>query len=444
GIPVEVMFQNRQVKITDKQIQDWIGPLGTQVYRIGAIPEEENEPNLITDPGFESNFSYGVPASCYARVGSDRGATAFLDSRTRVSGHHSLRMVTPAYQKGMGLSFFPISLNSGQSYQFSIYAKADTISWLPGKRPTFLKRLFKKNPVENRRFMIKIGNLADYSFTPSAEWIPYSFYFTVPENSHGQVKINPYLELAGQGTAWFDQMVITEDPVISYFIDPKNGRPQINISTGTPNAILRYNLEGGKPQSSDPKYIDPIAVNRTVSVAAGIFRHNFLLTWTVQTFKAHLAVGHTPVYEKKYAPKYSAGGSMGLVDGQSGTRNYSDGKWQGFNGQDLKVIIDLDSIQTVRKVSLGFLQDISAWIFMPLKVEVEGSTDGKNFKLIGSADNQLDEHSKGAIRKDFVVEFSDETVRYIRVKATNRRICPDWHSGKGKAAFIFVDEIVVE
>jgi hexosaminidase len=81
---------------------------------------------------------------------------------------------------------------------------------------------------------------------------------------------------------------------------------------------------------------------------------------------------------------------------------------------------------------------------MPLKVEVEGSSDGINYRPLGYTDNQVDEHAKGVIRKDFLVEFSPAQVRYIRVKATNRKICPDWHNGKGKAAFVFVDEIAVE
>lgn len=440
----EVMFENRRVTLADQRIADWIGPLGAQIYRIGPVAEDTKERNLISDPGFESNLSYGVPASCYARVGSDRGATAFLDSRTRVSGHQSLRLVTPEYRKGMGLSFFPVSLNSGQSYRFSIRAKADSTTWLPGKKPSFLQRLLGKNAPETRDFMVKIGNLADHSFTPVPEWLSYSFYFTVPVNSDGQVKVNPYLELTGQGTAWFDEMVLAADPVISYAVDREKRRSEITLSSGSPDVIIRYNPEGRKPRVSDPEYRTPVAADKTISMAAGIFRNDQLLSWTVQTFKVHLAVGHVPVYEKKYAVQYSAGGSLGLVDGQSGSRNYSDGKWQGFNGQDLAVVIDLDSIQSVRKVSLGFLQDIASWIFMPLKVEVEGSADGENYKLLGYSDNQVDEHARGSIRKDFVVEFGEEPLRFIRIKASNRKICPEWHNGKGKAAFIFADEISVE
>jgi hypothetical protein len=343
----------------------------------------------------------------------------------------------------MGLSFFPVSLNNGQSYRFSIYSMADTVSWLPGKKLTFIQRLFGQKNRETRDFRVKIGDLADHNFTPGQDWQSRTFYFTVPDNSDGQVKVNPYLELSGQGTAWFDQMVLTPDPVMKYAFDQNEIRPEITLQSGTPGATIRYNLEGRMPLVTDPEYGEPVPVRKTVAFAAGIFSDT-LLAWTLQTFKVHLAVGHRPVYENKYAPQYPAGGILGLVDGQSGTRNFSDGKWQGFNGQDLKVIIDLDSIQSVRRVSLGFLQDIASWIFMPLEVEVEGSTSGMAFEPIGTAVNQVDEHARGAIRKDFVVECDPVSVRYIRIKATNRKICPDWHNGKGKAAFIFADEISVE
>ena len=440
----EVVFENRNLKVEGNRIKDLIGPLGAQIYRLGAAEGFSKKKNLISDPGFESNLSYGVPASCYARVGDDRGATAFLDSRTKVSGRHSLRLITPTAKQGMGLSFFPASLNSGQSYRFSIFSKTDTLSRMPGKTLTFWQKLMGKKLIETRDFQVRIGDMVNRSFTPISEWMPYTFYFTVPENSSGQVKVNPYLELAGQGTAWFDDMTLTADPVISYRFNPEKRKPEFIMETGTPNAVIRYNVQGKKPQLSDPEYTGPVAVSKTTTVTAGIFCHNQLLAWTLQTFKVHLAVGHAPQYEKKYSPQYTAGGPSGLVDGQSGTRNYADGKWQGFNGKDLSAIIDLDSIETVRKVSLGFLQDIASWIFMPLKVEVEGSIDGKNFQLLGKVDNQVDERTRGSIRKDFNIEFNQQSIRYIRVRATNRKVCPDWHNGKGMAAYIFVDEISIE
>jgi hypothetical protein len=444
GGMAEVMFENRQVKVPDGLLSEPIGPLGVRIYRLGAVVPKAEAGNMLSDPGFESLLSYGVPAACYARVGSDPGSSAFLDPRTRVEGHTSLRLTTPQLDSGMGLSFFPVSLNSGQSYRFSIWSRALESSHMPAMKTGFFNRLFRKPQFDNREFLLEIADLVRKSFRPDEEWKPYTVYFRVPEDGSGQVKVNPYLELTGQGTAWFDRMNLTADPVLGYRINTRNRKPEIIISTVEENAEVRYNLEGRIPKVTDPEYRDPLVLKTTTTVAAGVFGEQGLLGWTMQSYRIHLAVGRSPAYEKKYYPKYSAGGDLGLVDGLSGSRNYLDGRWQGINGQDLRVIIDLDSVNKVNRVSLGCLQDISAWIFMPLRLEVEGSTDGRTFASLGVFENQTDERARGAIRKDFTVECGGAGVRYLRVRAVSRKICPAWHNGNGKPAFIFLDEITVE
>ena len=79
---------------------------GTRVYKIRHISLSVKDfkvhpKNELKDPSFENIAGTGVPASCYARVQEDKGATYFLDSRTSVLGEHSLRLTTP--EKGEGI-----------------------------------------------------------------------------------------------------------------------------------------------------------------------------------------------------------------------------------------------------------------------------------------------------------------------------------------------------
>ena len=34
--------------------------------------------------------------------------------------------------------------------------------------------------------------------------------------------------------------------------------------------------------------------------------------------------------------------------------------------------------------------------------------------------------------------------RYVKVKANNQRVCPEWHAGAGEKTWLFCDEIVIE
>lgn len=439
----EVLFENRMINISEGKLKDWIGPMGTQVYRLNGQFSKSDDSNLLRDPGFESTMSYGVPAACYARVGADRGSTAFLDTRVKKEGYQSLRMTTPADNLGMGLSFFPVNLNSGQSYSFRIWARADTASWLPVKR-TFWQRLLNRNKGGEKEFRVLIPGLADQSFGLTSAWQPASFYFTVPEQGSEQVKVNPYLELISQGTAWFDDMALREDPLIRFKLNSELRKFEVEIGTVSNGFIVRYNIEGEKPKESDPVYTGPFSLDKTSTVSAGLFDGEKLVTWASRTFRIHKAMGKEPEYRYPYAPRYNGGGAFALVDGVSGSRNYLDGRWQGLMGKDLDVKIDLGSVQPVSRVGVGCLQDISSWIFMPLKLAVEVSTDGVNYSLFGETANTVDPHKTGAIRQVMEVAGAALNTRYIRVRAENMRICPDWHNGKGQAAFIFVDEITVE
>jgi len=42
------------------------------------------------------------------------------------------------------------------------------------------------------------------------------------------------------------------------------------------------------------------------------------------------------------------------------------------------------------------------------------------------------------------VEFLLQKARFIKVNAANFGVCPLWHRGAGDAAWLFVDEVVVE
>ena len=40
-------------------------------------------------------------------------------------------------------------------------------------------------------------------------------------------------------------------------------------------------------------------------------------------------------------------------------------------------------------------------------------------------------------------DFGSRSARYVRLRATGVKTCPDWHPGAGGKAWIFVDELVV-
>jgi predicted alpha-1,2-mannosidase len=137
--------------------------------------------------------------------------------------------------------------------------------------------------------------------------------------------------------------------------------------------------------------------------------------------------------ESKYSSQYTGGGDFALIDGLRGTSNWSGGAWQGYQGKDLVAIVDLGSVQKVSKVGAGFLQDIGSWIWMPSRVEIETSVDGKTFGPPLVIANEVSDKQEGVVIRDLVKTIAPTEARYIRIRAVHLR--PE--------TWIFVDEILV-
>ncbi|MBT7598029.1 MAG: DUF4838 domain-containing protein [Gemmatimonadetes bacterium] len=157
----------------------------------------------------------------------------------------------------------------------------------------------------------------------------------------------------------------------------------------------------------------------------------------------HLAAGIEPTFSTPFSPKYPADGASTLTDGLRGPVDYRYG-WLGWEGQDMEAVIDLGSAKTVRRVSVDGLQDIGAWVFMPIGIDVEVSVDGDHFTQMGSASVATDERQAGVRTERFNLDMTPTTARYVKVLLRNRKACPPWHGGAGGKAWIFTDEIVIE
>ena len=132
------------------------------------------------------------------------------------------------------------------------------------------------------------------------------------------------------------------------------------------------------------------------------------------------------------------------MDGKIGSTGFKDGRWQGFLKKDCEVIIDLGTTRPIRQITSSFLQDYNAWIFLPEEVEYAFSINGKDFTDAVSIDYKSPDKEGALLRKEFTVKTGNQECRYVKVRAQNIGMCPEWHQGKGNAAWLFVDEVIVK
>lgn len=224
----------------------------------------------------------------------------------------------------------------------------------------------------------------------------------------------------------------------------EGGKLFAHLSTEAYKGEVYYTTDGSMPSLQSVRYTAPFPIESSMNLKAVTAVNGKIMSAVPaqQSFVIHKAIGQNVVYTKPVSRFYLADGPNSLTDGVRGTE--AVGKyWHGFSGRDLIATIDLGKETALQSISLGCLQAYRDWIMMPEWVKFEVSTDGKNFTTVGDVNNTVSQEERVSVIKDFTARFPEQKARYVRVTAKVLEALPKGHSGEGKPAWIFADEIMV-
>ena len=210
------------------------------------------------------------------------------------------------------------------------------------------------------------------------------------------------------------------------------------------NAEIRYTLDGTEPTANSTLYTGAIVLQKSAKIRAAAFRDGKRSSVTSQDISFNKATACPVELLQPTHKNYTYKGGATLTDGLLGDKGFGTGRWLGFSGNDLEAIIDLKQNTDVSSVSLNTCVDKGSWIFDARNIEVSVSADGKSFTKVASKSlPALEEQTPDNIYT-YELTFPQTTTRYVKVTATSEHNIPKWHGGKGKPAFLFVDEISVK
>ena len=222
---------------------------------------------------------------------------------------------------------------------------------------------------------------------------------------------------------------------------------EIKLSLDYENVTLHYTLDGSKPTENSPTYDHPILVNKSGEFKARAFHPTCQPSNIVSV--NYFKINKKPPIKnieliKQPSKKYPGTGSAGLVDLKKGSDNFRENKWMGFNGDNVEVLIEFKKTFSFEKITASILSNPSSWIFSPAGMEVFISVDGKDFYKIAEKEFGPPKENMPTGQLFFSVNFKNEKSRFLKVVIENIPTIPDWHPGKGKPAWLFIDEILIE
>ena len=219
-------------------------------------------------------------------------------------------------------------------------------------------------------------------------------------------------------------------------VENKEGNIYLKLECEVPNADIRYAL-GDTPIEKGEKYTAPIAIKATTTYKAAVFSANATNTITSGQITFHKAIGKPVSYSPLYHKSYQGQGEGTLTNVIRGTKNFHDGQWLGWLGDDVTLTLDLGETTQVSEVRIGAMDAQSSGIYFPERLTVALSADGKNYREVAAQEEPCTIKGKPSL-KDFVLKFAPQSTRYLQIQLKNVKTPP-----KGGDAWLFIDEILV-
>lgn len=209
-------------------------------------------------------------------------------------------------------------------------------------------------------------------------------------------------------------------------------------------AQLYYTLDDSEPTKNSKRYKKAIKVKTSSTFKVKAFKDGFQPSETVSTKLIQLGEGiEKALIRPAPSATYAGNGASTLTDQQAGSLNFRDGNWLGYNQGPIFITLDLGKNKSVNEVIVSTLTSAAAWIMPPTAIEVRGSLDGVHFTIDMEIDIPDFQQHDPSGKVYYNLALSGAKYRSIEIAIYPLTKLPNWHPGKGNAAWVFLDEIII-
>ncbi len=220
---------------------------------------------------------------------------------------------------------------------------------------------------------------------------------------------------------------------------------RLTAAAGIDGVGFRYTFNGPEPSINSAKFDNTLEIAHPTVLRVAPFRHGRRYGLSRQfNLVANKALGKQIKFAAPIDKHYDKAGEMALTDGISGSTDYNDGIWAGWQGVDLDAVLDLGKRTSFNTIAANFLQQSGSWIIQPSTVTFYVSNDGKDWTELKATRTNADPMNMDtAIRTIRFVSKRPLMARFVRLKAVQYGILPPEHNGAGGRSWIFADELII-
>jgi hypothetical protein len=228
---------------------------------------------------------------------------------------------------------------------------------------------------------------------------------------------------------------------------------KIQLTHPRQDVSIRYTLDGTEPDSiNSPVFNNNLIIKSNSTIKAKAYKKGWLSSG-VSTF-GFLKTSIKPdrikiMFESDQYHK--AMGANSLIDGQLGDFDTNNSNWLGYQGNNLEVLLEFNTVKKIQNIALNTLISPNGfdnrfpygYSFPPTSIQVFAGTDKDNLKLIGTMNPVMPNKTSVQEIKSIYTTFKPQSVSYIKIIAKPLKKLPEWHPSKGNPALLMVDELLI-
>ena len=224
----------------------------------------------------------------------------------------------------------------------------------------------------------------------------------------------------------------------------KDNKIELSLRTLFNDTPIHYTLDGTEPDTLSPVYSSPITLTQSCIVKTLTMNRSVGEVRSEKQVLVHKGIGRLAEVKGQYStyrPEYSGGGKFALADGETGSDSYRDGRWQGYQGQDVELTYHWVAPTDVNSITVSYLQNFHDWILAPTDIEVY-VREGEGYKLAAKRHfsvEQISGNRMGSLTVENLKIHTDD----LKVIIRNPGKLPKEHQAPGYDSYIFLDEVII-
>ncbi len=225
-----------------------------------------------------------------------------------------------------------------------------------------------------------------------------------------------------------------------FFVDETN----VLLTFAKDKSRIYFTKDGSMPTEEDELYTSPIPIHKNITtITARVFLDDFLPSDRIS--KTFIKQG-MPIKKINFTTphdNYAGTGVNMLMDNKGGSLDHTSKTWLGYNGDTVSFSLTLKQKQSTDSLLIHILENPGAWIVAPREAEVFTMDQKTNRKILLTR-KVIQPTAAGTVGcRILLFTFPEIETDTLIINIYTVTALPEWHPGKGKHGWFFVDEINV-